>query len=184
MKGGVAYLPFISLCIGQILGSIVVMLWEPTYLKRMKANKGIPIPENRLPPAMLGAILFPMGLFWFAWAGNYPEKVHWIVPTLSGVFIGAGLVLIFLQCLNYIIDSYLMFAASAISANSFLRSIFGAVFPLFAVQLFQKLGVNWAGSLLAFVSLALVPMPFVFFKYGKKLRTKSKLAPVFGEHEE
>ena len=99
----------------------------------------------------------------------------------SGLFIGSGLFLIFLQCLNYIIDSYLMFAASAISANSFLRSLFGAVFPLFAVQMFNNLGVNWAGSLLAFISVALVPMPFIFYKYGKSIRRKSKWAPTFGE---
>lgn len=40
-------------------------------------------------------------------------------------------------CLNYIIDAYLMFAASAIAANTIMRSIFGAVFPLFAYYMFE-----------------------------------------------
>jgi len=110
MKGGVAYLPFLGLVLGQLIGGVIVLLFEPRYNRLMKANKGIPIPENRLPPAMIGAVIFPIGLFWFAWSGNYPEHVHWIVPTLSGIFTGAGILLVFLQCLNYIIDAYLMFA--------------------------------------------------------------------------
>jgi DHA1 family multidrug resistance protein-like MFS transporter len=76
---------------------------------------------------MVGAVLFPIGLFWFAWTGNYPS-IHWIVPTLSGLLTGAGIMLIFLQALNYLIDAYLMVAASAIAANTFLRSFFGAGF--------------------------------------------------------
>lgn len=58
---------------------------------------------------------------------------HWIVPTLAGIFIGFGIFSVFLQCLNYIIDAYLMFSASAIAANTIMRSLFGAIFPLFAV---------------------------------------------------
>ena len=48
----------------------------------------------------------------------------------------------FLQLLNYIVDSYLMFAASAIAANTFMRSLFGAVFPLFAYYMFEGKGQN------------------------------------------
>ena len=52
---------------------------------------------------------------------------QWIVPTLAGIFIGFGIFSVFLQCLNYIIDAYLMFAASAIAANTIMRSLFGSV---------------------------------------------------------
>jgi len=183
IAGGNSALPLIGLIIGQIIGGIIVFLYEPYYIRTLKANRGIPIPENRLPPAMLGSIFFPIGLFWFSWTGNYPN-IHWIVPTASGVFIGAGIFLIFLQCLNYIIDAYLMFAASAIAANAFLRSIFGAVFPLFATYMFNSLHVNWAGTLLALVSVVLLPCPFIFYKYGKLLRKKSKYAPTFGDNDD
>ncbi|KAF3933655.1 hypothetical protein ABW20_dc0101450 [Dactylellina cionopaga] len=183
IAGGNSALPCIGLVLGQVLGSFIVYLYEPYYIRALKANRGIPIPENRLPPAILGSILFPIGLFWFSWTGNYPN-IHWIVPTLSGLFIGAGIFLIFLQCLNYLIDAYLMFAASTIAANSFLRSIFGAVFPLFATYLLNALHVNWAGTLLAVVSLVLLPCPFILYKYGKMIRKKSKYAPAFGDNED
>lgn len=68
-------------------------------------------------------------------------------------------------------------AASAIAANTFLRSIAGAVFPLFSMYMFKALGVNWAGTLLGFVALALVPIPVIFWKYGAKIRARSKFAP-------
>jgi len=55
------------------------------------------------------------------------KSTPWIVPTLAGLFIGFGIYAVFLQCLNYIIDAYLMFAASAIAANTIMRSLFGAV---------------------------------------------------------
>jgi DHA1 family multidrug resistance protein-like MFS transporter len=41
------------------------------------------------------------------------------------------------------------------------------------------MGVNWAGSLLGFVGCALVPIPIIFYRYGHKLRAKSKFAPTF-----
>lgn len=59
------------------------------------------------------------------------------MPTLAGIPLGFGIYTVFLQLLNYIIDSYLAFAASAVAANTFLRSIFGAVFPLFADYMYK-----------------------------------------------
>jgi len=38
---------------------------------------------------------------------------------------------------------------------------------------YEKLGIDWATSLLAFVSLALLPVPWLFFKYGSLIRKKS-----------
>lgn len=86
---------------------------------------------------------------------------------------------IFLQCLNYLIDAYLMFAASAIAANTFLRSLCGAVFPLFATYMIEGMGVQWAGTLLGCVALALVPLPVWFYLRGAQLRERSNFAPTF-----
>lgn len=68
-------------------------------------------------------------------------------------------------------------AASAIAANTFLRSLAGAVFPLFAQYMFAALKVNYTGTLLGCVALVLVPIPVAFWKYGHKLRARSKFAP-------
>lgn len=108
---------------------------------------------------------------------GYKADIHWIVPTLSGLLTGFGLLAIFLQSLNYLVDAYLMFAASAIAANTFLRSLAGAGFPLFSQYMFKALGVNWAGTLLGCVALCLVPIPVCFLIYGERIRRKSAFAP-------
>lgn len=177
MSIGVGMLPYIGLVVGQLCSLAAMMLFfEPRYNKALAANGGKPVPEARLPPMITGGIIFPLGLFWFTWSGNYHDKVHWIVPTLSGIFTGFGLLSIFLPCINYIVDSYLFFAASALAGNTFLRSSFGAVFPLFAAFMFHGMGTNWAGLLLGLVGLALVPVPILFMKYGKRIRSRSKYA--------
>ncbi|KAK5709090.1 hypothetical protein LTR17_020089 [Elasticomyces elasticus] len=84
---------------------------------------------------------------------------------------------IFLQCLNYLIDAYLMFAASAIAANTFLRSLCGAIFPLFATYMIDGMGVQWAGTFLGLLGFCLVPLPVIFYLKGAKIRERSRFAP-------
>lgn len=52
-----------------------------------------------------------------------------------------------------------------------------ASFPLFTRQMFEKMGIQWAGTLLGCVAACLVPIPVAFWFFGKKLRMKSKFAP-------
>jgi DHA1 family multidrug resistance protein-like MFS transporter len=161
---------------GEVIAFIVIVLSNPRYAKKLEANNNIPVPEWRLPISMVGGVLFTAGLFWFGWSG-YSGNVHWIVPVLSGLFTGFGIFSIFLSLLNYLVDAYLMFAASAIAANTFMRSIFGGIFPLFATYMFNGMGIQWAATLLGCVALILVPMPVVFYVFGKRIRAKSKFAP-------
>lgn len=130
---GVAGIPYMALIIGVVIGFICIVLMNGPYVKKLEANHNVPVPEWRLPLPMVGGIVFACGLFWFGW-GGYMASTPWIVPTLAGIFIGFGIFSVFISCLNYIIDAYLMFSASAIAANTIMRSLFGAVFPLFAVS--------------------------------------------------
>lgn len=110
---------------------------------------------------------------------GYREDIHWIVPAASGLCTGFGLMSIFLQALNYLVDAYLMFAASAIAGNTFMRSLCGAGFPLFSVYMFEGMGIQWASTLLGCVAAVLVPIPVIFYVYGHRIRARSKLAPTF-----
>lgn len=104
---GVGGLPYLGIITGEFLGGIFILLTQPWYNRKLDANNGIPIPEWRLPPAIVGSIAFACGLFWFGWTG-FSADIHWIAPTLSGLLIGFGLLCIFLQALNYIVDAYLL----------------------------------------------------------------------------
>lgn len=175
-SAGISGLAYFGMVIGEVIAFIVIVLSNPRYTKKLAANNNIPVPEWRLPISMVGGVFFTGGLFWFGWSG-YSGHVHWIVPVLSGLLTGFGIFSIFLSLLNYLVDAYLMFAASAIAANTFMRSIFGGIFPLFATQMFNGMGIQWAATLLGCVAFILVPMPVVFYIFGKKIRAKSKFAP-------
>lgn len=68
-------------------------------------------------------------------------------------------------------------AASAFAANTIMRSAVGSVFPLFTRQMFQNMGIQWAGTLLGCIAAVMVPIPVVFLIFGPWLRSRSKLSP-------
>ena len=47
----------------------------------------------------------------------------------------------FMAVNTYLIDAFTLYAASAIAANTILRSVLGAVFPLFGLQMYNALGL-------------------------------------------
>lgn len=75
-------------------------------------------------------------------------------------------------------DVYGLYAASATAANTFLRSILAAGLPLAARPMYHNLGVGPATSVLGAVAAAMLPVPFIFMRYGLFLRKKSNFAPV------
>ncbi|KAJ5900877.1 Major facilitator superfamily multidrug transporter FLU1 [Penicillium subrubescens] len=178
MNAGVSGLPLFGMVVGLFIAASYIILSSGAYVRKLDKNGGIPIPEWRLPPVIAGGALFAAGIFWFGWTG-FSSEIHWIVPTLSGLFTGFGLLIIFIQLFNYLIDTYLMFAASAIAANTFCRSMVAASFPLFSRQMFQNMGIQWASTLLGCLAVCLIPIPVGFYFFGKKMRMKSKYAPFF-----
>ena len=175
MQAGPAALPCIALIVGQLIATTFILSQHSAYVTKLAANEGIPVPEWRLSPTLIGAPTFTIGIFWLAWTG-YTSSIHWIVPTLAGVPIGFGVLCIFLPCFNYLVDSYLPLAASTVAANIIARSAIAAGFPLFTRQMFENLGIQWAGTLLGCLAAVMVPIPFVFRKMGADLRKKSRLA--------
>lgn len=174
-NSGVGELPLLGTALGAVIGGAII--FARTARDRKKAESGHKgVPEDRLPVAMLGGVLFPVTMFWFAWSGEY-NSVHWIVPTLAGVFLSTSILLIFVAYLNYLTDTYLMYAASALAANTVVRSAAGAAAPLFTQYMFDGLGVGGGGSLIAGVACLLAPIPFIFYKYGGPIRERSKFAP-------
>ena len=86
--------------------------------------------------------------------------------------------------LNYVTDAYEIFAASAMSATSCCRSVFGAVLPLAARPMYYRLGIPWASSLLGFLSLGMTIIPFAFIKYGDRIRANSKFCQQLQDRQE
>ncbi|KAL9031942.1 MAG: hypothetical protein Q9196_000076 [Gyalolechia fulgens] len=180
---GVGSLPFLSVLVGMLLAVIYTIPDNKRYQRaeRFAISRGAvgAPPEARLPPCMVGSLCLPVGLFLFAWT-NY-TRIHWIVSVTFTAPFGFGMVLVFLSVMSYLIDAYTVYAASVLAANSVLRSLFGAVFPLFTTYMYDRLGIHWASSIPAFLALACMPFPFLLYKYGPAVRMRCKFARTAAE---
>ncbi|KAF8316780.1 MFS general substrate transporter [Clavulina sp. PMI_390] len=171
-------LAFIPLFVGGIIGTIIsVGYYNPRYVLLVKQyDPKNPPPESRLGQGVVGGAIFAIGFFWFGWT-SYPGVSYW-APLMSGILFGLSLMFLFLSLLNYIIDVYLFEAASALSANTILRSMAGAGFPLFATQMFKAMNPRWASTMLGLIATVMIPIPLLFIRYGPALRAKSRYSPV------
>ena len=128
---------------------------------------------RRLPLACIGGPLYVVSLLWLGWTSR--PTIHPAVPMFAGVPFGAGFFLIFVALLNYLADAYTSQAASALAAAGCARSVFGALLPLCAPTLYGRLGVPWASTLLAALSLLMSVVPFAFLRWGPRLRERGRL---------
>lgn len=141
-------------------------------------DERLPSLTSRLHIAILGGVLIPIGLFWFAWcapqglffvsnsfvvARSISPSIHWIVPILAGVPFGAGVAQILQSLTTYLMDTYPLYFASSVASTIVLRSCCGALFPLFSPAMFRSLGDQWAMSLFGFLALACMPIPVLFW---------------------
>lgn len=171
---GIGGLAFLGILVGMVMAVVYTFPENFRYAKKCSQTTDRLAPELRLPPSMVGGIALPIGLFWFAWTNS--PNIHWMASVAAGAPFGFGMVLVFLSVFNYLIDSYTIFSASVLAANSALRSLFGMAFPLFTTYMYHNLGIHWASSIPAFLALACVPFPFIFYKYGARIRQRCTYA--------
>lgn len=163
-------LVFLGLGLGSVIGIGLVGATSDRYVKeRIKIN-GEAKPEDRLQLVPIGGFLLPAGLFIYGWTVQY--RVHWVVPVIAMVIVGTGNMIIFMALILYIVDAFTLYSASALAANSFIRSIAGTVLPLAGLKMFVTLGIGWGNSLLGFIAVIMIPVPFLLSRYGEFLRTK------------
>ncbi|KAJ5601214.1 hypothetical protein N7510_010748 [Penicillium lagena] len=151
----------------------LTMQYYDLYPPGPKASWPTSPPEYRLYPALIGSIGLPTGLFWFAWTVR--ADVSWVSPTAAVMVFAWGNLCVFVSTTQYLVDAYHgLTVASAMSANSLARYGLASAFPLFTIQMYTELGAGWASSLLGFIAISLLPIPWVFLTYGKKLRAMSR----------
>ncbi|KAJ5172448.1 hypothetical protein N7492_005041 [Penicillium capsulatum] len=176
LSPGVAGLAFLPISVGAVFAFSLFMLYTSYHTKAVAANKEWASVEEyrRLPLAAVGAPLLPIALFWLGWSAKL--SIHPIMPIMSGLWFGMGYILIFMAMINYLTDAYKQYSASAQAAASTMRSTFAVCLPLATNSMYGQLGINWATSLLAFISMALAVIPFVFIRYGEWIRSKSSFS--------
>ncbi|KAF2005976.1 hypothetical protein P154DRAFT_423380, partial [Amniculicola lignicola CBS 123094] len=160
---------------------------EPLIRKMINAHKpdpvtGKPPPEAMISVVCIAAFLVPVGEIVFAWTCT--PNVPWIAPILAGIPFGAGNCAVFIYASNYLIQSYGIYAASALAGNAVLRSAMGGALPLAGPSMYASLGPHWSGTMLALIEFAMIPIPLIFYRYGHRIRMKSILIRTMREDQE
>jgi hypothetical protein len=182
---------FVGIFVGVLLaGFLVPWLYNVT---KTSSAKGEFVPEERLWFAMLGAPAIPISLFWMGWtsnvsrhasSSNQPRLLLTVLqasisiwsPITASVLLGYGLICIFMTAYMYIIDSYEVYAASALTFVTFTRYLIAGVMTVVGVPLCKNVSHHWVLTILGCVSILMTPIPYVFYRYGYLVRRRNKYA--------
>jgi hypothetical protein len=119
-----------------------------------------------------GGLLVPIGLFIYGFTAL--PSIHWIVPNIGACIFACGCIISFQCAQAYVVDAYTTYAASATGAAAFVRTIMGFAFPLFATDMYGKLGIGWGNGLLGFLALGFgVAAPVLLWRFGERMRARS-----------
>ncbi|CZR54256.1 related to mfs-multidrug-resistance transporter [Phialocephala subalpina] len=169
---GLTSVIFTALYVG-IMSAGFLVPWVYKITKESFVNDSF-VPEVRLWFAMLGAPAIPVGLFWMAWT-DYASISIWS-PIMASVLLGYGVSCIFMTSYMYIIDSYEQYAASALTFFTFTRYMAAGGMTVVGVPFYENLGTHWTLTILGCINVLMTPIPYVFYKYGHKIRHRSKNA--------
>ncbi|GAA6002029.1 hypothetical protein JCM10207_003045 [Rhodosporidiobolus poonsookiae] len=169
---GVGGLPYLGFLVSAVPTLIFYILYQRWYIaSRMAKDPNLP-PEIRLELGVWSAPIIPICLFITGWTAR--EDVHWIWPIVGASLYIPGIYYAFQAV--YISTIYIQYAASVLAGNALFRSLFGSVFPLFGAQLFRDLGLGGGSSLLAGISILMIPLLWLIMHYGPVLRARSNFA--------
>lgn len=168
---------YVTIILGILAGGA---FYIPVILKKFthKLQKGEMVhPEVFLPVAIFGSVLMPIGILIFAWTSA--ADIPWIAPLIGAMIYAAGAFLVFQTLFNYLSMSFYRYVASVFAGNDLFRSIMAGAFPLFGRALFLNLSIDrftiaWGSMILAFLMMAMVAIPVLFYLNGPKLRARSK----------
>ncbi|KAG5925707.1 hypothetical protein E4U42_004041 [Claviceps africana] len=170
------------------IGSVAAIAAEPLFRRIIHAqakdpDTGKPFPEAQALIMAMGAVATAVGQLGFSWT-CLPRSIHWAVPIAFGIPFGGGSTISFIYGLNYLAGAYGIYAASALAGNAVIRSVFGGTLPLVGPRMYVALTPQWAGTVLGLLQVALIPIPFVFWRFGGRIRAGSMAIRQLREEQE
>jgi MFS family permease len=169
-NGGITGLSFLGLGIGSLIGQLVYIHYGNKIVDK-HIKRGDFCPEHRLYTMCIGCVFIPFGLFIYGWSVQY--HTHFMVPMVATGMVGVGLLMTFMPAATYLVDVFTVHAASAMAASTVLRSLAAAFIPLSSQTMYSKMGYGWGNSMLGFIAMLLTPIPFLFIRYGGRIRAAS-----------
>ncbi|KAK4058517.1 hypothetical protein OIO90_000679 [Microbotryomycetes sp. JL221] len=169
---GIGGLPYLAFIVSGALTFTVYLWYQKKILLPRAINDPKFRPEDRLELALFAAVFIPVSLFLFGWSAR--PSVHWIVPIIGAGLYLPGIFLAFQCIIMYIVTGYPLYAASILAGNALFRSELAGGFPLFGHKFYTTLGVGGGCSLLAGLSILMMVPLYGLYKYGDRLRARSK----------
>lgn len=169
-------LAFLSVIIGYILAWLLYLprfAWE---LKQRKRDRHALQPEARLLFLLFLCPWETFGLFGFAWTSLGPPRVHWIAPMIFSALISMANYAIYFATVDYMIAAYGPYSASACGGNALARDFLAGISAMFAVPMYEKMGYEWATSLLGFASILIIFPIYILWWQGPTVRERSLFA--------
>lgn len=182
-------LAFVPIAIGNLI-SFAMCLGFNRWDKNKRSKDPERAPESRLVFLLWTIWFMPVGLAILAWPGSWgPDYgVPWIVPMIASCFIGIANYAIYYATIDYMIDAYKEYSASATGGNGFSRDFLAGIAFIYTGPLYQNLpGGNYqkyhlslgTTVMLGLACGLLIPV-FIFYFYGPWFRARSKFAQQIG----
>ncbi|KAJ9480091.1 putative drug/proton antiporter YHK8 (putative) [Pseudozyma hubeiensis] len=174
-------LAFIPINLGYLLAYLIFIprfIWER---KRRIRDPDALKPEARLYLLLWLAPLEALGLFGFAWTSLGPPRVHWIAPMIFSCMIAVANYAIYMTTIDYMIAAYGPYSASATGGNALARDFLAGISAMYSTPLYNRLGLEWASTLLAFLAILVAIPAYVFYWKGPQIRERSKFAQSLSE---
>ncbi|KAI1850082.1 hypothetical protein JX266_004461 [Neoarthrinium moseri] len=176
---GITGICFLGIIVGLFGASALVLViykWAKHDLQKIQEQGGDKLPpEFRLWFSMLGgAFAIPISLFWMGWTAR-PDISIWS-PLAASVLFGYGILCVFISCYQYIIDSYETYSASALASITLIRYVASGGMVVASIPFYQNMGVAYTCTILGCISAVMVPVPYIFYRYGPWIRKHSRYA--------
>lgn len=193
MTSGQSSNVYFGLALGFVLASVIFGSTNDRIMRSLaRRNKGETQPEFRLPATVLAMPTVVIGFLCYGWALHF--HTHWIVPIIGSGFGGLGITTVQVSLSNYLcqphiitdictdclsdklsittylVDSFDDYSASALAAITMARSVGGAVVPLSAPRLYERLGQGWGNSVFALADLLCCTIPVLLYVFGARWR--------------
>ncbi|UKZ94925.1 uncharacterized protein TrAFT101_009778 [Trichoderma asperellum] len=170
LSDGITGLLFLGIGVGLILATVfltpLLYRWAKKEITKLQTEK--PDGNARIPPefflwyALIGAPAIPISFFWMGWTA-YPHISIWS-PILASVLFGFGILSVFVSTYMYLIDTYEVYAASALTMITLVRYAASGGMIEISIPMYKNLGIHWALTMLGLISLVFTAVPYAFYR--------------------
>ncbi|KAF2462132.1 major facilitator superfamily domain-containing protein [Lineolata rhizophorae] len=170
-----AGLAFFAAVGGALLAALTAIMIEQLLYRRISKNGHSMLMniEYRLIPSMIGVFMIPGSLFWIGFTAD--PSIHYLSPILGTTLYVWGNLMIVISMITYLFDAYPPAGTlSALTLQACLRLALAGFLPLVILTMFTDLTGKWALSIFGFISIPLIAIPFILFKFGARMRMRSK----------